>query len=54
MNTYKWKKVMNHKVTGYVFAFLMPVLLYLIVMIGVGFYPFGDCTIVTWDMQGQY
>lgn len=45
---------MNHKVTGYVFAFLMPVLLYLIVMIGVGFYPFGDCTIVTWDMQGQY
>lgn len=54
MNIYKWKKVMNHKVTGYGLAFFMPVLLYLIVMIYVGFYPFGDQTIVTWDMQGQY
>mgnify|MGYP000114086399 FL=1 len=37
MNIYKWKKVMNHKVTGYGLAFFMPVLLYLIVMIYVGF-----------------
>lgn len=26
MNIYKWKKVMNHKVTGYGLAFFMPVL----------------------------
>lgn len=35
-------------------AFVLPVALMLIIMLGVGQYPFGDNTLLIWDMDWQY
>lgn len=48
------KKVMTEKRKLGIAAFCLPVLLVVVIMTGMGVYPFGDNSLLIWDMDWQY
>ena len=45
---------MKNKKIGYLLAFLIPALLMILIYACVGIYPFGNKSLLTVDMAGQY